>query len=595
MLNFGQISQLDKHVSLLAQITKKDIFLVWGCVRDILLWMTENPTDIDATCAADPQDVFQSLQKNASQAVWLFRTEKFWTATIIFNEQSISSFLGEAKESRELPSDSWDPSLHSGWRSDIQYTYEITPFREESGYTDRRHPTDIIRTNSLIADAWRRDFTVNSLYYTNIWITATNNAPIGAALRVDTDELLDQLNKQGRSYIHSLQLLILQHNSIIEQLVVDWKIDQDLLLKRCVSNSVPYNSADWIRLLIDAKCGLQDMGIKKIRTVWDPDRRFNEDALRILRALRFVNIRNQKWQSFDFHKDTRQSIKKQFHLIQYLAKERIHDELVKVFSANNPFWYVALLDEANLLQYIFPALARCKGNEQPIRYHPFDTYSHILLTLWNLQKLNSNYLVKLGMLYHDVGKPDQYYYYAQCKTKEEIEALHWSWYNHTVCWAEFAQKDFEALAFSSKEIEEISWYVAMHMRPWQVLEAREDNQLKKVRVLYSEFWYDRVKNIFDICKADRLWQFNPIQSTEIDAVEQLYKHLDYLSESEWQFTMKEMVVDWDDVMEEFKLQPGKEIWSLLQKAFQWVLHEKDNRNTKHAILAYLKGIITHGN
>jgi poly(A) polymerase len=82
-------------------------------------------------------------------------------------------------------------------------------------------------------------------------------------------------------------------------------------------------------------------------------------------------------------------------LIQYLAKERVHDELVKVFSANNPFGYVALLDEANLLQYIFPSLARCKGNEQPIRYHPFDTYSHIMLTLWNLQKLNTNYLVKL--------------------------------------------------------------------------------------------------------------------------------------------------------------------------------------------------------
>lgn len=587
MLNFWQISQLDKHISLLKNITQKDIFLVWWCVRDILLWMSDNPIDVDATCAADPQDIFQSLQKNAAQAVWLFRTEKFWTATIILNEKWISSLVWQGEATTDS-SDEW-------WSSDVQYTYEITPFREESGYTDRRHPTDIVRTNSLIADAWRRDFTVNSLYYTTIGITLTNNAPIGAALRLDTDELLNQLNKQGWSYIHSLQLLILQHNSIIEQLVVDWKVDQDSLLQRCISNSVPYNSADWIRLLIDAKLWLQDMGVQKIRTVGDPDRRFNEDALRILRALRFVNIRNQKWQTFDFYKETRQSIKRQYHLIQYLAKERIHDELVKVFSANNPFWYVALLDEANLLQYIFPSLARCKGNEQPIRYHPFDTYAHILLTLWNLQKLNTNYLVKLGMLYHDVGKPDQYYYYAQCKTKEEIEALHWSWYNHIVCWAEFAQKDFEALAFSSKEIEEISWYVAMHMRPWQVLEARTDNQLKKVRVMYSEFWYDRVKNIFDICKADRLWQFNPIQSTEIDAVEWLYKHLNHLRDSEWQFTMKEMIVDWEDVMKEFDLKPGKEVWDLLQKAFQRVLHEKDNRNTKHAILAYLKGIITHGN
>ena len=113
--------------------------------------------------------------------------------------------------------------------------------------------------------------------------------------------------------------------------------------------------------------------------------------------------------------------------------------------------------------------------------------------------------------------------------------------------------------------------------------------------MYSEFGYDRVKNIFDICKADRLWQFNPIQSTEIDAVDWLYNHLNYLRDSEWQFTMKEMVVDWEDIMKEFDMKPWKEVWELLQKWFQRVLHEKDNRNTKHAILAYLKGIITHGN
>jgi hypothetical protein len=73
----------------------------------------------------------------------------------------------------------------------------------------------------LIADAGRRDFTVNALYYTSIGITLTNDAPIGAALRVDTDELVTQLTKQGRSYIHSVQLLILQNNEEIEQLVVD--------------------------------------------------------------------------------------------------------------------------------------------------------------------------------------------------------------------------------------------------------------------------------------------------------------------------------------------------------------------------------------
>lgn len=136
------------------------------------------------------------------------------------------------------------------------------------------------------------------------------------------------------------------------------------------------------------------------------------------------------------------------------------------------------------------------------------------------------------MLYHDVGKPDQYYYYAQCKTKEDIEALHGSWANHVVCGPEFAERDFEALAFSRKEIEEISWYVAQHMRPGQILDARPENQRKKMRLLYSEFGFDRMKNLLDICKADRLGQYNPLQSAEIESVQSLYDMLTELRDTE---------------------------------------------------------------
>jgi hypothetical protein len=172
--------------------------------------------------------------------------------------------------------------------------------------------------------------------------------------------------------------------------------------------------------------------------------------------------------------------------------------------------------------------------------------------------------------------------------------LHGSWYNHSVCGAEFTERDFALLWFSQKEIEEISWYVSMHMRPWQILEARDDNQRKKLRLLYSECWFDRVKNLIDICKADRLWQFNPIQSSEVDSVHSLYEHLYYLRDSEWQFTAKEMDVDGGDIMKEFNLAPWKLIWELLEKAFQWVVHEKDSRNSKKTILTYLKGILANG-
>lgn len=571
-MHFSHLPQLDKHIKKLSTILESDIFLVGGCVRDLLLWMNTNPVDIDATCAMQPTDVFKKLQKNAGDSVWLFRTEKFWTATLITQEE------------------------------EVKYSYEITPLREEWGYTDRRHPTEIQWTNSIISDADRRDFTINCLYYISLNVNNENSSdaePVPAKKKkksdIEYDKISTTLEKKWWIYLAEYQLLILQSEDVISDLFPQGTHDTDKITAFMTQQGIAYIHWDALRILIDPKLGFQDMIIQKIRTVWNPDKRFNEDALRILRALRFVNIRNQYGLKFDFNKETRNSIKKNYHLIQYLAKERIHDELVKVFTAKNPFGYVSLLDEVQVLQYIFPALSRCKYNDQPVRYHPFDTYTHILLTLWNLQQINSNYLVKLGMLYHDVWKPDQYHYYAQCKTKEEIEALHGSRANHTVCGPEFAQRDFQAIGFSSKEIEEISWYVAMHMRPWQILEAREDNQLKKVRLLYSEYGYDRVKNLIDICKADRLWQYNPIQSWEIENVENLYKHLDHLRDTEWQFTIKDMIVKGDTIMKEFNLSPSKQVGELLEKAFQRVVHEKDNRNTSHAILSYLKGIITHGN
>jgi tRNA nucleotidyltransferase (CCA-adding enzyme) len=567
MLRLWNIPVLDLHINLLKEYTKQDIFLVGGCVRDILLGITKNPLDVDATGFFSPDEMFTRLKKNLPKHSPLFRTEKFGTITMI---------------------------VEHGKEDIYPYNYEFTPFREEGGYTDHRHPDEIKRTSSLLLDAGRRDFTMNAMYYTSIDVYPYS-APIGDAFQVDTDQLMRQLNIQGWSYVVGANLLILQHETYIDTLCGDGKIMLDGVQSFFVQQKMPFDSKQGIRILLDPKKWLQDALVQKLRTVWDPDKRFREDALRILRALRFVNIWNQQlpWSAFDFHKDTWASIKKQYFLVQNLAKERIHQELVKVFSWNNPFGYVALLDEANLLQYIFPALYRCKHNEQPIRYHPFDTYAHTLLTLRHLQKLNTNYLVKLGMLYHDVGKPDQYYYYAQCKTPDEIVALHASWANHIVCGPEFAQKDFEALGFSSKEIEEIAWYVAMHMRPGQILEAREDNQIKKVRAMYSEVGYERVKNILDICKADRQWQFNPLQSSEVEAVDILYTYLDNLRDTEGQFTPKELAVNGDILMKELSLSPGPVLWQLLEKAFQRVLHEKESRNKKDAILSYLKWVLVN--
>ena len=208
-------------------------------------------------------------------------------------------------------------------------------------------------------------------------------------------------------------------------------------------------------IITDPHGGLIDLTQGKIRAVGNPDHRFQEDALRILRAIRFVNILNQKVQEhfFDLETQTYRSMKKNRYLVQRISKERIHDELIKIFKADNPFGYVALLDDLNILQYIFPHVYRCKGINQPVRYHPFDIYAHTMLTLYNLQSINDDYLVKIAMLYHDVGKVDQYHTYALGLSQDEVRGVFATRLNHINSGVDMARADLQALGFSNKEIE----------------------------------------------------------------------------------------------------------------------------------------------
>ncbi len=257
---------------------------------------------------------------------------------------------------------------------------------------------------------------------------------------------------------------------------------------------------------------------------------------------------------FDFDKATRNSVKKNHGLVKNVAKERIKDEMMKAFTVGDPFCFVALLDEARLLQHLFPALHETKHIEQPVRYHPFDVYTHTLLTLRELQSINKNPLVRFAMLYHDVGKVDQFGAYKDNLSKEEIREILAGPLNHRRSSPEYAKKDFKSLGFSSKEITEICRYIAHHHTPEEMIFAKEENREKKVRSFFSEAGYERAMNILDITMADRLGQYNPLQnSSDISDVDEIRKILKKLQKQEGQFTMKNLAIDGAYIMKELKL------------------------------------------
>lgn len=453
--------------------------------------------------------------------------------------------------------------------------YELTPLRTEGKYDDFRHPGEIERSNDVLLDSNRRDFTINCIYHTNTQRKKEYEKHIAKKNihNYTDDTFLQRLEDQGYLLFQDYNLLILQNHKHISRLFKDGLFHEDHLIEMLKSATIfsikktsPKHTT--LRILIDPHKGIQDCMRKRLRAVGEPDKRFNEDALRIIRAIRFVNVLNEKLravskgkaQLFDYIKETRGSVKRNHKLVKNVAKERIKEEIMKAFTAGNPFGFVALLDEAGLLEHLFPALYETKHIEQPVRYHPFDVYTHTMLTLFELQKINKDPLVRLAMLYHDVGKVEQFAAYKDDLSKEEIREILAGPLNHRRSSPEYAKKDFKELGFSSKEITEIAWYIAHHHKPEEMLMTKEENTEKKVRVFLSDAGFERAMNIMDITMADRLGQFNPLQnSADISDVDMLKATLKKLHKKEGQFTMKELAVDGSDVMKEFKLKPSPSI------------------------------------
>ena len=586
MLNFERLQILQKYYDYIQKKTGvRDYFLVGGALRDILLGIKEKLDDVDLTIAGEPIGLYAQMEKEAFSH---FITEKFWTITLIPKEWVMQGIK-----------------------------YEITPFREESGYQDVRHPDDIRWTNSLLADAKRRDFRINAMYYRFLNI----KKPVYEEKKVlDSTTLLKVLDREWFVFLENSGVLILQKASLIDQLLQNGQMDSDFLYYLLDIQHFAYcygedgektDSEDRfdLQIVIDPEYGIHSLLNRKLETVGDPDIRFQEDALRLLRGLRFVNVINQKLLNnenkeqnadplnkvrlFDFETETWKSIKKNHDLLKTIAKERIYQEIVKSFSEGNPFGLVALVDEAEMLPVLFPALAKTKGYDQPIRYHPFDIYAHIILTLWHLQQINSNYLVRFAMLYHDVGKVGQYEQYGLNLTREEIRNILAGPLNHRFSSAELMKEDFKNLWFSNKEIEEIKRYINEHHTPGEILMGNSQNWTKRLRKLFSEVGYEKLQNLLDINIADRLWMYNPLQNSS-DLTDSYYLKtlVDEIEQTEGQFKKSDLAITGADVMEHFDLKPGKLIGELLQVGFDWVLGDVKHRNVKKQILAnianYLK-------
>ena len=228
--------------SVLNELEKQgyEAYIVGGCVRDILLG--KKPKDFDATTNAKPEEIRKTFPQS-------FYENKFGTVTVV--------------------QDTPDPSLRH---------IEITPYRMEGKYTDKRHPDEIKFAKTLEQDLERRDFTVNAM---------------AARIEKGKIEIKDIFN------------------------------------------------------------GKKDLKNKIIRAVGSPKERFQEDALRLMRAPRFaVSL------GFKIEKETKTAIKENAELLSVITKERIGDEFLKIIESNNPSKGIKMLSELKLFSKVLPEIEK---------------------------------------------------------------------------------------------------------------------------------------------------------------------------------------------------------------------------------------------
>lgn len=230
---------------------------------------------------------------------------------------------------------------------------------------------------------------------------------------------------------------------------------EDALRRDFTVNALFYDPIK--KKVIDYVQGKKDIGAKIIRTVGDPYKRFDEDKLRILRAVRFAaNL------GFTLESKTWKAVKETAHLITQVSQERIREELVKIFTRPNAGKGLLLLNESGLLDKILPEISAMKGVEQGKKYHPEgDVFIHTKLLLDKLKE--PSVTLAFGALLHDVGKPATFH--------REGDEIHF--YEHAEIGAEMARQLLRRLRFSNKEIDEISECVNNHMKFANVKQMRE--------------------------------------------------------------------------------------------------------------------------
>jgi poly(A) polymerase/tRNA nucleotidyltransferase (CCA-adding enzyme) len=338
---------------------------------------------------------------------------------------------------------------------------------------------------------------------------------------------------------------------------VKWSnnLRDDLSRRDFTVNAIAYNPVT--HEIVDPYNGQKDIENKIIRGVGDADVRFKEDALRLMRAVRFMSQLD-----FDIDPVTRESIEKNAKLLKNISRERVRDEFVKLIMTDYPMRGLVLMKETGLLEYVVPELLRGVGVTQN-QAHMYDVWEHNLRTLQHAADKKWPLHVRLSAIFHDISKPETKRF---SREKNVI-----TFYGHDVVGARVTREIMERLKFPKDLTEQVSMFVRWHM----FFSDTEQITLSAVRRLITNVGKDNIWNLIDLRICDRIGTGRP--------KEEPYRLRMYESMVEQALkdpiTLKMLKTDGKRIMDVTQETPGPKIGHVLHALFDEVL-ENPEKNTE---------------
>jgi tRNA nucleotidyltransferase (CCA-adding enzyme) len=419
-----------------------EAFFVGGCVRDIMLH--KKPKDWDITTNATPEQIQQLFPHT-------FYENTYGTVGVVNDQEGIDHTLK---------------------------VVEVTPYRLETGYSDKRRPDEVEFSQHIEDDLKRRDFTINAI-------------------------ALDPINGQ----------------------------------------------------LLDLYKGQIDLKDNMIRTVGDATERFQEDALRILRAVRLATELN-----FTIEPATEKAIVDNSDLLAHISKERIRDEFIKIIISDNPKRGLELAQKLHVLRFVSTELEKGMGIEQG-GVHTFDVWEHLLRSLQLTADKKWPLEVRIASLLHDIGKPD---------TRRPGEKK-WTFYGHEVVGAKIAKRILTDLKFPQKTINKVVKLVRWHM----FFSDTEQITHSAVRRIVAQVGKDNIWDLMNVRIADRIGTGRPKESPY-----RLRKYHSMIEEvMRDPISVGMLKIDGKGIMDVIRETPGPKIGFILHALLEEVL-ENPKLNTK---------------